>query len=390
VFLDSILNKDARTVIGLSSGTSMDGMDAALVEIRGHGPQTEAELLAFEMQPYDNRLRDRLRSAAEPGGGSTAEVCRLAAEVAVVASAAAEAVTRKASVSMETVDLIGSHGQTVCHLPEEEPASSLQIGEGAVIAEKTGVTTVSNFRSRDLAAGGQGAPLVPYVDWLLFRSEAESRVMLNVGGIANVTLLPKGLGADAVFGFDTGPGNMVIDGVFRSLSGGRDSFDRDGEAAAEGQVVPVLLDHLLEHPYYRERPPKSTGRETFGESYVHEIVTKARESGISDADLLATVTELTARSIVQALVVCVADFPALGRMIVSGGGVYNRTLMERLAVLMKPVSVVALDEVGLPPDAKEAVAFAVLANEAVHGVPANVPAATGARRRVVLGDITPA
>ncbi len=213
--------------------------------------------------------------------------------------------------------------------------------------------------------------------------------MLNLGGIANVTLLPGGLGIGAVLGFDTGPGNMVIDGVAALLSGGEVACDRDGAGAARGTVTADLLSRLLRHSYFAKAAPKSAGRESFGDHFVQEVVAAGRELGASDEDLLATVTELTAGSVVMAIALCVTDMGDLGRMIVSGGGVHNRTLMDRLAVLMNPVPVVRLEELGLPSDAKEAVAFAVLANETIHGIPSNVPAVTGARRSVVLGDIAP-
>ncbi len=388
MFLESILNKPVRRVMGLGSGTSMDGMDAALMEIEGSGSETSVRLSAFVTVPYASEMRDRLASASASGGGTTEEICSLNAEVAVVAVLAAEKAAGEAGVPIGEVDLIGSHGQTVCHLPDGDPGASLQIGEAALIAERTGVTTVSNFRARDLAAGGQGAPLVPYVDWLLFRSEEEGRALLNLGGIANVTLLPKGLGLESVLAFDTGPGNMVLDGLSRVLGDGRSAFDAGGEWAARGSVNEDLLDRLLEHPYFGRRPPKSTGREAFGDAFVKRVMEDGRALAVSNDDLMATATELTARTVAQAVVVCVADPATLGKMIVSGGGVHNRTLMERLSRLMKPVPVVRLEEVGFPSDAKEAIAFAVLANETIHGLPSNVPGVTGARRAVVLGQIT--
>ncbi len=390
MFLEKILQKPMRRVIGLMSGTSMDGMDAALVEIEGCGPDTSVRLVAFTTLPFRDELRERLARVAGTGGAATAEICRLNVEVGEFAAEAALAVAGEAAIPMAEIDLIGSHGQTICHLPGEAPKSSLQIGEGAVTAERTGVTTVSNFRARDLAVGGQGAPLVPYADWVLFRSADESRVMLNVGGIANVTLLPKGLGLEAISAFDTGPGNMVIDGLARALSRGEKAYDLDGERAARGRVVDELLDRFLEHRFFRDRPPKSTGREMFGDAFVKRLIEEGRSLGATDDDLLATATELTARSIVQSVVVCVADPSALGKMIVSGGGVHNRTLMAGLTRLMRPVPVAPLEDIGLPSDAKEAVAFAVLANETIHGRASNVPGVTGARRAVILGQIIPA
>lgn len=386
--LGSITGKAARRVIGLSSGTSMDGMDAVLVTVGGRGPQTSVEILAFETLPYRTDLRKRLLSVAAPGAGTAAEVCRLNAEVGEAAAEAAHAVARRAGVLIEEVDLIGSHGQTICHLPDGEPKASLQIGEAAVVAERTGVTTVSNFRARDLAAGGEGAPLVPYVDWLLFRSDREARAMLNLGGIANVTFLPKSGPLSAVRAYDTGPANLVMDGLARALSGGQSQCDTDGRLATSGRLVPEILDRCLEHPYFRRSPPKSTGREAFGDPFVDEILLVGRSSDAGPGDLLATATELTARTVAEAILGHSPGRPPVGRVVVSGGGVHNPALMDRLHERLMPIPVVTLEALGIPPDAKEALAFAVLANESVHGIKANVPGVTGARRSVVLGEVT--
>jgi anhydro-N-acetylmuramic acid kinase len=286
----------------------------------------------------------------------------------------------RAARTMGEMDLVGSHGQTVHHI---DPASggtpsTLQVGEASLIAEATGAVVVSDFRTRDMAAGGAGAPLIPHVDHLLFRQAGRVRALLNLGGIANVTILPED--REGVLAFDTGPGNMIIDAVTGILTDGEETVDRGGRIARGGAVDDHLLRDLLDHPFLHRPPPKSTGREVFGRAFVDDIL-RRREP---DADLLRTVTELTAASVADAIRRYEVD-----EVIASGGGTHNETLMTSLRRRLDPIPLRRLEEVSeIPGDAKEAVAFAVLANEAIHGHPANVPAATGARGPVILGKIT--
>ncbi len=347
------------------------------------------------------------------GGAPTTagEMCRLNVAIGESFAAAAGRVGSEARQPLAGVAVIGSHGQTVWHEPALggpgplHPASTLQLGQAQVIAERTGVTTVADFRARDMAAGGQGAPLVPMVDYLLFSHPAEGRILLNIGGIANITSLPAGGGPGAVTGFDTGPGNMLLDGLVSRLSGGRQAYDRDGGWARAGNVDESLLAELLREPFYGLRPPKSTGRELFGGKYVEKCISMARTRGIRDADLAATLTELTAATIGGAIAQFVlqdtaarGDAENAGRRrngfqvaIAAGGGAHNPAIMgalgRRLASL--GLRLTTSDEFGVPVDGKEAVAFAVLAYLTLSGRPGNLPSATGARRPVVLGCIAP-
>ena len=345
------------------SGTSLDGIDVAIVEIRGR----KIETIGFRSTPYPAATRSALL-----GNLHAAEISRLNVYLGeLYARAVEDAVARFGSV-----ELIGCHGQTIFH---EGGSNSLQIGEAAVVAEETGVPVVSNFRARDIAAGGEGAPLVPFVDFLLFRHRTRNRVALNIGGIANVTIIPAGADSQDVVAFDTGPGNMVIDALAREFTHGREEFDRDGRLAARGQVNRELLRELLRHPYYRRPAPKSCGREQFGAAFVERL----KRTGLSFPDLLATATALTAATIARQV------GPMPGDLIVSGGGVHNRQLMGQIAALLPQMRVTTSAELGVDPDAKEAVAFAVLAYQTWKGKPGNLPSATGAKRAVMLGSITP-
>jgi anhydro-N-acetylmuramic acid kinase len=281
--------------------------------------------------------------------------------------------------------LIGMHGQTIFHegAPVEylgrRVASTLQIGEAAIVAERTGIHTISNFRERDIAAGGQGAPLVPYVDYLLFRHAKRGRVALNIGGIANITVIRAGAKPKDVVAFDTGPGNMVIDALVAHHTEGRQRYDRNGSIARGGTVHKKLLDAMLSDPYLNRKPPKTTGREQFGQQFVSGLLA----TGIALPDLIASATEFTARSIAKAIP------KGIREMIVAGGGVHNRQIIRRLSELLPGIEVVSSANFGIDPDAKEAIAFAVLAYEFVRGRPSNLPSATGARRSVILGKSTP-
>jgi anhydro-N-acetylmuramic acid kinase len=274
------------------------------------------------------------------------------------------------------VKLVGCHGQTIYH---EGASNTLQIGEAAVIAERAAVPVVSNFRARDIAAGGQGAPLVPYVDYLLFRHPKRTRIALNIGGIANITAIPAGASAEKVVAFDSGPGNMAIDALARELG---QPYDRGGKIAESGTVNTALLDELLADGYYRRKPPKSAGREQYGAAFVERL----KKTGLPMRDLITTATVLTAATI--ALAARRFAGPSTD-VIVSGGGVHNRQIMAHLAGFLPDVAISTSTDHGIDADAKEAIAFAVLAHETWRGKPSNLPSATGARRAVVLGDITP-
>jgi anhydro-N-acetylmuramic acid kinase len=383
--LSEIGDKQTRFVVGLMSGTSCDGVDAALVRLKGTGPEMHIKLMEFASIPYPQPLRMRLLA---PRMDAT-EVCALNFELGERMAQAALELLNPAKGNVEEVDLIASSGHTVAHMPPQgsEPYGTLQIGEPSIIAERCGVPVVSDFRTRDMAVGGQGAPLVPYADWVMFHRDDRSTACLNLGGIANLTVVTPEFGD--VIAFDTGPCNMAIDGAVRQLTNGARHMDNHGEAAAEGVVIDEFLDYLLDHPFFVKVPPKSTGREDFGaEVYLKDALNGRRDH--SYEDLIATVTAAVAFSIVRAYTRFVKPQHDILRLIVSGGGAHNRTLMERLNLGFEGVKVRRSERYQIPCDSREAIAFAILGNETICNTRANVPAATGASKRVVLGKITPA
>ena len=378
----ALLRPGPRVVVGLMSGTSLDGVDAAVVRLDGHGRGVRAETLAFVSEPYDDALRDAIRACAEADTSSVRLVSQLSVRLGHRFADAAEAAIRAAGVA---VDLVGSHGQTVYHVPLAEDCagvptrSTLQIGCPAVLAVRLGVPVVSDFRAADVALGGQGAPLAPTLDAALFSSDAETRVLLNLGGVANVTVLPAG--APPALAFDTGPANLVSDALALRLTGR--PVDRDGALALAGTPDEALLAELLADPFFAAPPPKSTGREHFGAAYVERFV----QAGPSRAgDLLATAVALTARSVAEA--VRRFTVPAPARVIASGGGVRNPALMQALAEALAPVPLETTAAYGLDPDAKEAVLFALLAHEWAGGIRTGLPAVTGASRPAFQGSLT--
>ena len=385
-------DRRARLAIGLMSGTSMDGIDAALVRLTGAADQPRVRLLAFDTFPYPPEVKEWLMGVAAGELTSAGGISRLNFLLGELFASAALGVCRVAHVSPGSVSVIGSHGQTVFHqgrlelIPGHSEAagpSTLQIAEPAVIAERTGAPVVADFRTADMAAGGQGAPLVPMVDYLLLRDARKGTVALNVGGIANVTVIPAKAKPLDVTGFDTGPGNMVSDALVRHFTGGREHYDAGGRVAARGRVNEAVLAELLRYPFFSEAPPKSAGREQFGRHFVESYFLSRRRARFED--LLRTALELTARTLVDAVARFVVQETRMDRMIVSGGGAHNRTLLKRLAELLPQVTVELSSRHGLPVDAKEAIAFAILGDRTLHGLPGNLPRVTGARRGVVLG-----
>lgn len=391
MLLQEIQKKGERLVVGLMSGTSVDGVDAALVKIKNCGTQTQLELLRFISFPYPLGCKERLIQLSEPGGGSVDEICRMNIVIAEVFAEAALTAIREAGYTPQQIDLIGSHGQTVHHLPNPtkmfgyEIRATLQLGEPSVIAKRTGIITVADFRPADLALGGQGAPLIPYFDFIIFRSSNRNRALLNLGGIANFTILKKNCGIDDILAFDTGPANMLIDALSQRLF--NQPFDRDGEIARSGEVNEELLNEIVSYPFFQKSPPKSTGREEFGEAFCGQFLTAAARLKMASADIIATATELTARSIWKNYRDFVSAKTKIGELIVSGGGVKNTFVMNSLREKFREATVRVIDDFGIPSDAKEAICFAVLANETICGNPTNVPAATGARAPTILGKI---
>lgn len=381
------------TTIGLMSGTSTDGISAALVRLTPTRNGYRQRLLAFRTTAFARELRARLLRCAEGEPLAAAQLSELNVALGAALAAAAIEVARSAAVSLARVDLIGSHGHTVFHGPpgsgRSKPPSTLQIGEPAVIAARTGVTVVADFRPADVAAGGQGAPLAPYAHWLLFADARRGRAIHNLGGIANLTYLPPRGSLDEISAFDTGPANMIIDALVTHFSKGKQRFDRDGRIAARGKVDRALLDELLRHPYLRRRPPKSTGREEFGSELVASILARGRRFRLVPDDLIATATAFTAESVADAYRRFVLPRGPLESIHFAGGGAHNRTLLRFVAERLPGVRIGRLEELGVGSDSLEAVAFAVLACETIRGRPGNAPAATGAARRTVLGKIIP-
>jgi anhydro-N-acetylmuramic acid kinase len=366
--------------VGLMSGTSLDGVDAALVEI--DGPDSIA-LRAFHTRPYLDEQRAAVREAIH--AGTPRDLALLHVGLGHRLADAAAELLERAGVAAAELDLIASHGQTVWHEPGR---ASLQLGDPAIIAERMGVRVVSDFRSRDVAAGGQGAPLVPLADAMLFGHPERGRALLNVGGMANVTWVPRRGDTDGVIAFDTGPGVAVMDAVTRLVEPGT-AFDEGGARAARGIADAALLAELLAHDFFNGEPPKSTGRETFGDSYAAELVRRVQDGGAGNDDCVATAMELTTCSVALGLE---RWLPGDGErdLLVSGGGARNPTLMRRLAALLEGWDVKPFEQEFFDGDAKEAAVFAYLGWRTVEGVASNVPAATGARGPRVLGSITPA
>ena len=389
-----LARKSTKKVIGLMSGTSVDGVDAALVEIRGHGLETQVELLAFHSHPFEAEVRDRIFDLFQPETSRVDEICQMNFRIGEVFADAVLAVIREAGLAVKEIDLIGSHGQTVYHLPPQTEAqyvpSTLQIGEPAVIAYRTSIPTIANFRVADLAAGGQGAPLVPYVDYLLFRGADRTVALQNIGGISNVTLIPVRAAGSDVQASDTGPGNMIIDSVMEILTEGAEKYDNAGQFAAQGSVCESLLEEWLGHPFISARPPKTTGREAFGRQFADQAIQQAQDRNIERADLVATLTAFTAETIFDYYRRFLFSHYSVDEIYISGGGVHNLTLMGHLKTLFDPIPLLPIDSIGFSSDAKEAIAFAVLANEAVHGHPTNLPQVTGASQPMVLGTFSPA
>lgn len=387
--LSRLARKRKLRVAGLMSGTSADGVDVAIVDITSR----RVELVAFDMQPYPTTLRQRIFDLFQPQTSRVDDICHMNFVLGAVFAAAVLETARKKRVPLESIDLIGSHGQTIYHIPQgrrfggQSIRSTLQIGEPSVIAERTGITTVADFRPRDIAAGGEGAPLVPYTDWLLFADRRKTRAVQNIGGIANVTYLPAGGTIGDVLAFDTGPGNMIIDRTVHLATNGRQSYDAGGRMALRGQVVDSLLDELMRHPYLWRTPPKTTGRETFGVQFTNALYTKATKRRIAPADIVATVTAFTARSIADAYRRFLPK--PVDEVILCGGGARNEALAGMLRKELPSAKVAPMDEYGISADAKEAVSFAILAHETIRGRPNNVPSATGASRPAVLGKIVP-
>ena len=389
--LPKLLEKPNLLVIGLMSGTSADGMDAALTRIEGCGPRTRVTQLAFVSLPYPDRVREAILRLAGGESGGSHELSLFHFLLGQLSLEACLAVCRAAGIAPSDVDLVGSHGQTLYHAPVTENylgygvRATLQLGEPSVICEGLGCPVVSDFRVRDMAAGGLGAPLVPYTEYLLYHSDTQTIGLQNIGGIGNLTVLPRGGSLQDTYAFDTGPGNMAMDQLTERITHGKRRFDEGGRLAAGGSVSQPLLAYLMADPYLCMQPPKTTGREAYGSAYVDRLVAEGQRLGLSETDMLATATRFTAECIRIAVERFCPHRP--DKLVVGGGGSRNPALMGFLRQLL-PMPVLTNEDLGYDSEAKEAVAFAILANECIHGVCNNVPAATGARHAVVMGKVS--
>lgn len=391
--LRTALNNTSRLVIGLMSGTSLDGVDAVLAELSGTGPDMTMEVTASHSHAYPDDLRRLILANSAPDTSSVLDLSQLNARIAHEYVVAVTTLLDGAGVDASDVDVIGSHGQTVHHVPRAAECagmpiiSTLQIGDPATLAVLTDIPVVGDFRVADMALGGQGAPLVPYFDLVAFSDRTESRGLLNLGGIANITALPASCAADDVIAFDTGPANMIIDGLCQRFFG--ESFDADGRRAASGRIDDDVLVWLLTNdPYLDLPPPKSTGREHYDEAFLDELIRRGRSADLSDTDILTTATAFTAASVYQAYARYLRTDHPIDVLIVAGGGRRNRFLMQKLADSFSPIRVVAIDEFGIESEVKEALCFAVLAHEFLNGVPTGMPSVTGARRPAMLGKLS--
>jgi anhydro-N-acetylmuramic acid kinase len=402
-------------VLGLMSGTSADGIEVALTRISGAPPRLNAKLLNHTSINFPPALRKEILRVAEQQRISAGELSQLDFRLGEVFAEAALTACRRFRIAPRKIALIGSHGQTIFHQGHPVPyfgrktASTLQIGEPAIIAARTGITTIADFRPADIAQGGQGAPLVPYADYVLYRHEKLGRISVNLGGIANVTVIPANAKPSQIFAFDTGPANMLIDALVAHFTKGRQSFDKDARLAQQGRTIPALIDELMRDTYLKLPPPKSTGREYYGRSYLQKLLALGKRHQAKPNDLIRAATIFTALSIVDALNRFVLPKTKIDQLIVSGGGAQNPLLMAQLAAAIGAIEVVGPQHaaphvrtmptstkievlpssaLGVPTDAKEAFAFALLAYETFHHRPGNIPSATGARRPAILGKIS--
>lgn len=394
--VEHIANKPRRLAVGLMSGTSVDGIDAALVALEGGTGEPKVRLLAFQNTPYPAAVREKVFELFDRRNATVDKLGYMNFLLGEFFAAAALSVIQKAGTAVEEVDFIASHGQTIWHAPDVDRSDgypircTVQIGEGAVIAERTGIPTVSDFRVADVAAGGQGAPLVPFTEYLLYHRATETILLQNIGGIGNMTVLPAGAAPEEVYAFDTGPGNMIIDAVISTATGGAARFDQNGSAAARGRVCEELLDKLRQDEYYSQPVPKTTGREHFGDQYAARICAYGKKLGLSFDDVAATVTELTAWSIADAYERYVLPRHKAAELIVGGGGSYNPTLLSALVRRLGTygVKVCTQEDLGLSSDAKEAIAFALMGDCFMAGIPNVIPSVTGAAHAAVMGKLS--
>jgi len=374
------------------SGTSVDAIDVVLVRVTGAGEQSVVEILHFLEVLFPEEIQQMVFTNAEVTSSNVNDICLLHTTLAFVYADAVRQVCNVAGIAVEAIDLVGMHGQTIHHLPEKikvasyHVRSTLQIGSGPTLSKLLGVPVVSNFRAGDMAVGGQGAPLVPYIEYLLFRDPVEHRVFINIGGIANITILPASCRMRDVVAFDTGPGNMIVDALVRQGYG--KEFDDGGQIASSGQLNNDLFSWLMSHEFFKLEPPKSAGRELFGTEFVHSLLQIAKDLSINSmADIIATTSECTVKSITRALLHRLPPNEPVS-LFISGGGAKNRFFVDGIRHNIRQVTMRKISDLGVPSEAKEAVCFALLANEWLFGNPSNLPSVTGAKEAVVLGSFS--
>ncbi|MEM1549622.1 MAG: anhydro-N-acetylmuramic acid kinase [Candidatus Methanomethylicia archaeon] len=389
--LFELKSKEEKIGLGIMSGTSLDGVSIVIAKLKGNWIKTKFKILYHKTFEYDNEIRRLILKLTNPKTGNVKRICQLNYVLGMIFAEKALEAMDEVGLSRGDVDFIASHGQTIYHNPKIEDIygyktrSTLQIGEPSIIAYKTKIITIADFRHKDVAAGGNGAPISAYADYIIFRSIDICRAIQNIGGIANVTYIPRNAEIKDVIAFDTGPGNMIIDAIVREMSHGKLNMDLNGEIAAKGKVNEVLLNYMMKHPYLKKKPPKTTGREEFGESYVKKIIGKAREMNLKWEDIIATATYYTAKTITESYIKYLPEKP--DEIIIGGGGSRNRVLMEMIKELNPKTKISLHEDYGIPSQAKEPLVMVILANETISGFPNNVPSATGALERVVMGKI---
>lgn len=374
--------------VGLMSGTSLDGIDAALVEIRGNYTDTVLKLIGYINMEMPRNIKDEIKTACSIEDSSSILVCSLNFKLGYLFSSAVKEVCNKYEFPLEKLDFIASHGQTIYHIPsayDNFARSTLQIGEPSIIAYETNTTVISNFRVMDIAAGGQGAPLVPFSEFMLYGSKDKNRVLQNIGGVGNVTVIPKNSSINDIFAFDTGPGNMIIDEISEKLF--KVKYDFNGDIGRTGKVNEDMLNYLMNHPFLQKCPPKTTGREEFGKQFTEDMLRIYRN--LSSETILTTATAFTAKSIADSYKKYILPRTSIDEMIISGGGAYNSYLVELIKKELVGTRVLTQEDLGYSSDAKEAIAFAILGNETLNNSFSNIPSATGAKAKVILGNITP-
>lgn len=373
--------------VGLMSGTSLDGVDVVLCDITGKDEDTQVQQLNFKTYEIPEYLRDKIRKCCSRELVPVELICSLNFELGQLFAEAVKKLCEESSVSLEDIAFIASHGQTIFHIPKafsDYVPSTLQIGEAAIIANECRTTVISNFRVMDMAVGGEGAPLVPYSEYLLYADENQAVALQNIGGIGNVTFLPKKGDFTKVIAFDTGPGNMMIDGAVQKLY--EKKFDKNGEYASKGKLIPLLAEELKNHPYFALDIPKTTGRELFGEYYTYTLLEKYQD--YNKNDIIFTLTWFTAYSIAYHYKKYFIHQYNLDKCIIAGGGAYNKCLINLIKKELPEIKILIQEDLGYSSEAKEAIAFVILGNQTYHMKPSNVPSATGARKNVILGQIT--